>query len=84
MAYREPAPLVVVPVPLWRRAARWEWFRIFFNGCRWYRRLHGGHWELWWVEPCSTALWHDCEGCMRERGVRPVACFGRPTCEDWP
>lgn len=56
-----------------------------FCGCRWYRWLRGGHWELWYVDNVHAELWYDVPACSRESGSRPTAiCRGRPTCEDWP
>ena len=30
---------------------------IYFGNWRWARRLHGGKWELWWVDPCRAYIW---------------------------
>ena len=51
---------------------------------RWYRRLCGGHWELWWVETVGGDVWHQLDRCSRD-GARPTPlCRGTPICEDYP
>lgn len=66
----------------------WLWLRpivrrflhpeIPFASFRWWRRLWGGHWEKWYVDPVHCELWM-----LNEHGTRPGACFGRPQCEDY-
>lgn len=39
----------------------------FFNSFRWYRRLAGGKWELWWIDsPVCSHIWHDVNFFNRE------------------
>jgi hypothetical protein len=49
------------------------------------RKLHGGHWELWYVDcPVNAQVWHDVPRCSKKYGERPTCiCRGRPTCEDY-
>lgn len=61
----------------WRR-----WLAIFGSQFAWVRRFLGGHWERWWVEPCSAFLWLDVDYCSITKGDRPPACFGTPLCEN--
>lgn len=54
---------------------------------RWWRRLIGGHWELWLTEPGIAAVWsHMPHGCTRVGNPlarRPPYAYGTPACEDW-
>lgn len=59
-------------------------FNAFLSEYRWYRRSHGGHWEQWYVEPCSDFLWLSVDECVRTGVQRPGGCRGIPECEDWP
>ena len=50
---------------------------------RWYRRLVGGHWELWWVEIVHCTVWHETGECYLKTRRRPTPlCSGLPLCED--
>lgn len=50
-----------------------------FAGFRWYRRLRGGHWERWWVDPpVASDVW-----IQNPHGRRPGLCYGTPICEDY-
>ena len=49
------------------------------SGFRWYRRLRGGHWERWWVDPpVACDLW-----LQNPHGHRPGMCHGTPVCEEY-
>lgn len=53
---------------------------------RCYRRLRGGVWERWWVEPCRSDVWHRVPDDPAERwpAKRPTpVCHGTPRVEDW-
>jgi hypothetical protein len=54
----------------WRR-----WLYTFASEWRFARRLIGGRWEHWWVEPCAAFLWHPV---TRPGGgaVRPTPHWG--------
>lgn len=52
----------------------------------WYRRWHGGRWELWHVDfPFCASIWHELEGRQLEsESRRPTGlCRGTPVVEDW-
>ena len=54
-----------------------------FARFRWYRRLIGGHWELWYVDTVYSDIWHQVGECSLKTGIRPnPLCRGTPVCED--
>lgn len=58
----------------------------WLEGMRCYRRLRGGVWERWWVEPCRSDIWHRVHDDPAERwpAKRPSpVCFGKPRVEDY-
>lgn len=79
--YRTP---VKTPSPLVRATALWFECSILGAALSWsklFRRVCGGHWELWHIDaPVHADIWfrrpHD--------GSRPGLARGRPVCEDWP
>jgi len=88
-AYRADAALVpaVAPRGWGRRLLLAILPGHVFQKHQWYRRLHGGHWERWFCEPAGSWFWfHQGEGCVDDdvHGRRPVACWYRNACEDWP
>ena len=61
-----------------------------FTYWRWYRRLRGGRWELWYVECCRTDIWHRISDYDRDprswysvHGRPTPVCRGIPTVEEW-
>lgn len=46
---------------------------------KWYRKLCGGHWENWWVDPpvCSS-VW-----VKNNHGRRPIGAGWLEKCEDY-
>ena len=62
-------------MPKWLRRLEW-----CLNRYRWYRRWHGGRWELWWVDvPVCADIWHPI---TRPHWERPTAlCRGTPIVE---
>lgn len=63
----------------------WLLPELFFSGCRWYRRLRGGHWEQWYVDVVHSDVWHHVPRCSHETGDRPTSiCRGTPICEEHP
>ncbi len=63
----------------------WRVIGVALDRFRWFRRLHGGHWEYWWVDvPVTAEAWHQVEQCSLRSGERPSSlCRGTPKCEDW-
>jgi hypothetical protein len=61
------------------------WLDILLDRFRWYRRLRGGHWELWFVEPpVASFSWVRQPGCARnDAKLRPGMCHDLHSCEDW-
>lgn len=54
------------------------------HGFRWFRRWHGGKWELWCMEPSGGSSWYVVEKFSRITGKRPNGgCRGTPIEEDW-
>jgi hypothetical protein len=50
---------------------------------RWYRRLIGGHWELWWIGLEGFAIWFETGECYFKTRLRPAPlCSGLPRCEE--
>lgn len=72
------APEIVLVV----RAMITDLIAVFFGEFPWARRWLGGHWERWWVEPCSSYIWLQVDACNVKAKTRPMSCFGTPTCED--
>lgn len=74
-----PWDLVYLPcLVIWCELVRFQWFR----------KLWGGHWELWYCEVTQSSMWMDFPECTqsktgRDAGTRPGACFGKPECEHW-
>lgn len=65
---------------MFRRVVRWVWFQALFGKWRWYRKLHGGHWERWFIaHPVMADVWLP-----NEHGERPGLGLGRERCEEWP
>lgn len=61
---------------------RRSFLHAFLSDFRWYRRLAGGRWERWWVDPCRAFAWLPAE-----RGERlSVPSLGMPIddVEVWP
>lgn len=57
---------------------------VLFCGFRWWRRLRGGKWELWWVDIVHSDSWHPVTEFSRITGSRPTAiCRGTAVEEDW-
>lgn len=64
-----------------RHLARSGWFiEHLLAPYPWGRKLLGGHWERWFIEPpiCSD-IW-----VRNAHGTRPIGARGTPTCEQWP
>jgi len=38
------------------------------------RTLLGGRWELWWVDPCMSYIWHPVS-IPSSRFIRPLPCW---------
>ena len=57
-----------------------------FDRFQWYRRLLGGHWELWYVLGLRKPIWNQTEECYQKSAKRPRLCLGcGPVhCEDHP
>lgn len=48
-----------------------------------YRKMKGGHWELWYVDVVHAQVWYRTEVCSNITGHRPTGiCRGTPKCED--
>lgn len=60
------------------------WFRYFFDKYQWYRKWHGGRWELWWVDICKSEQWYNLPPNKCYPNYRPPCCFGTPIIEDYP
>jgi hypothetical protein len=59
-------------------------FLVLLRRYRWYRRWHGGRWELWYVDfPICEPIWHEIEDRQLREGYRPGLCRGTPAIEDW-
>jgi hypothetical protein len=66
----------------------WWWVEYLFSGFVWYRRFHGGHWELWWNDLTKSEMWMPVPECTQlehnvVRSIRPPCCYGTPRCEDY-
>lgn len=47
---------------------------------KWYRKLRGGHWELWWIEvPVASHVWLQKD----HHDVRPGLGISCGICEDY-
>jgi hypothetical protein len=63
------------------------WLNNLLGQLRWYRRLRGGHWELWKLPDAQGYAWLAVNTCFYVRAMSPdPQLFGRPrTCEHiWP
>ena len=58
------------------------WLDYWFDRFKWYRRLCGDHWELWYIEVTHSEIWHNRLGCYEQIG-RPPCARGTPLCEDY-
>jgi len=68
-----------------RRLCHCRWVGCFLSSYRWFRRLHGGHWERWNVDhPVCSAVWCDVDKCISETDQREPGWRGTPICETWP
>lgn len=69
---------------LLRRIVRFmEQADMSFADFRWFRRLHGGHWELWHVHN-GYRIWFLVPRCKKyDDERRPGWLFGTPVCENW-
>lgn len=55
-----------------------------FDRYQWYRRMVGGHWELWILDfPVCGEMWHQVQDCHLVSGTRPPLARGTPVCESW-
>lgn len=64
----------------WFRGHFWVSLLCHF---RWYRRWHGGVWELWLLDAPAVSMWYVLEEPTRG-GARPSpSCRGTPTVEDY-
>lgn len=53
-----------------------RWFCGFFTQYQWARRMIGGKWQLWWVDPCADFVWMKCEEFWDgNEKTRPGACW---------
>lgn len=51
---------------------------------RWARRLTKVRWELWWVDPCCSLIWHPVsEPSTADPPVRPCPWRHLQDVEDW-
>jgi len=61
---------------------RWWYLDYLFDKYRWYRKLCGDHWELWYIDATRSHIWHNRMACYKEVGA--VICGrGEPICEDY-
>lgn len=91
--YRTPAPPAPRPrVPWWRRLAVSHLRAIWdatggpaaISEWRWFRRVHGGHWEREHIDDGGATEWALCEACTDQPRSSFRWWFGRTECEDWP
>lgn len=73
------------------RALRWIFTRFVFQhflGQRfqWYRRWHGGRWELHYIDICASDIWLDMpnDPARQWPAYRQPCSRGTPLIEDWP
>jgi hypothetical protein len=68
-----------------KKFIRWIWFKILFSNYSWYRKLYGGHWELWHIDyPVCSIIWCDVKECSKSTGYREPLWRGTPICEHYP
>jgi len=88
MLYRTPSVPAPPSAPWWLPLARLtlklpQTIQYSLENHAWYRAAKGGHWELWFVEPCHGDLWHHLDRCTHETHQRPPCTWGTPHCEEW-
>ena len=70
----------------WKKYELPWWCYWLLARFQWFRRWHGGHWELWWNDVTRTDMWFHVDQCSG-RGIsqhyRPPCCMGNPLCENW-
>lgn len=50
---------------------------------RWYRKLHGGRWELWFIEICNAYVWLRIEEGLPDDRHQPCSIGPREAREDY-
>lgn len=60
------------------------WLKVLFSDYQWFRRLHGGRWELWQMDsPVEVQCWVEVPMTLPDR-LRIALCRGsRMSLEIW-
>jgi hypothetical protein len=56
----------------------------FLHRFRWFRRLHGGRWELWHIGICNADIWLRIDASEPDNRYQPCSIGPRMAREDYP
>ncbi len=85
MSYLHFVGLFALPDYNYRDLFGWRnWFHINYSQWRWVRRLIGGKWELWYVDPCRSAMWIPVKEWSTSTFRPPVTSGKAMNQEEWP
>jgi hypothetical protein len=68
---------------IFMKAAKSGFVASFLSGYRWYRKFHGGRWELWWIPICASAIWLEIHHDLPDDYRQPCSEGPRIAREDW-
>lgn len=63
-----------------------DWLAIWTTlpDFRWFRRWHGGRWELWDIDLCMATIWLRINPALPDDHRQPCSWGPRLAREDWP
>ena len=68
---------------MFKRIIKNRLFVAFLSEYKWYRKLHGGHWEKWHIDhPVCSCIWLDVNQCSVGTNYREPGWRGTPLCEN--